>query len=191
MGDSAQITRLLGSLRDGDKTVLSEIIPLVYTELHRLADAYLRNERQGHTLQPTALVNEAYMRLAGQEQPQYQNRSHFFGVAAQVMRQILVDYARSRRAAKRGGGQSPLPIEEAIGVPPDDRSQIIVVDDALNDLAKRDPLKARLIELRFFGGMSADEAATYLNIPVNDVRKELRVGQAWLRRELERASGKA
>ena len=190
MPDSESITRLLGSLREGDKGVLDRIIPLVYAELHKLANGYLRSEREGHTLQPTALVNEAYMRLAGQDQPEYQNRSHFFGVAAQVMRQILVDYARSRKAAKRGGGQNMLPLDDALEFTSDKSNQIVDVDDALNVLAEMDPLKARLIELRFFGGMTAEESAEYLSIPVNQVRRDLRVAQAWLRRELDRtASG--
>ena len=188
MPDSAPITRLLGSLREGDKGVLDRIIPLVYAELHKLANGYLRNEREGHTLQPTALVNEAYMRLAGQDQPEYQNRSHFFGVAAQVMRQILVDYARSRKAAKRGGGQDVLPLEEALEFTTDKTTQIVEVDDALRVLAAMDPMKARLIELRFFGGMTAEESAEYLNMSLNDVRRELRVAQAWLRRELDRGA---
>ena len=188
MPDSAPITRLLGSLREGDKGVLDRIIPLVYAELHKLANGYLRNEREGHTLQPTALVNEAYVRLAGQDQPEYQNRSHFFGVAAQVMRQILVDYARSRKAAKRGGGQDVLPLEEALEFTTDKTTQIVEVDDALRVLAAMDPMKARLIELRFFGGMTAEESAEYLNMSLNDVRRELRVAQAWLRRELDRGA---
>ena len=188
MPDTASITRLLGSLREGDRGVLDQIVPLVYAELHKLAAGYLRSERQGHTLQPTALVNEAYMRLAGQAQPEYQNRSHFFGVAAQVMRQILVDYARSRKAAKRGGGQNLLPLEDALEFTPEKSNQIVDVDDALNVLANMDPLKARLIELRFFGGMTAEESAEYLSMPVNDVRRELRVAQAWLRRELDRSA---
>lgn len=188
MSQPAEITILLGNLKNGDKQALDRLIPLVYAELHRIASGYLRGERPGHTLQPTALVHEAYLRLIGQHQPEYQNRSHFYGVAAQVMRQILVDYARRCKAAKRGRGAVKIPLDDALNVPEQRAEEIIALDDALEVLRQRDEYKARLVEMRFFGGLTAEESAAVLDIPVNKARGELRVAQAWLRRELHRAA---
>lgn len=167
---------------------MDRLVPLLYPELRRLARGYLHNERPGHTLQPTALVHEAYVRLVKQAQPDYRSRAHFLGVAAQVMRQILIDHARTRNAGKRGGGAAKVPFDQAAGLAAERPSIMIAIDDALGELARKDPLKARLIEMRFFGGMTAEESAEVLEIPVAGVRRHLRVGQAWLQRELDRVA---
>ena len=183
------VTVLLQEFAAGDKTALDRLIPLLYPELQKLARGYLRNERKTHTLQPTALVNEAYARLVKQSQPDYRNRAHFMGVAAQVMRQILIDHARSRNADKRGGAVPILSFDEALNAPAERPAAIIAVDDALNELAKSDPLQARLVEMRFFGGMTAEDSAEALDLPIAHVRRQLRVAQAWLQRELDRTAG--
>lgn len=190
MSQEQPITALLHEFASGDKSALDRLVPLVYPELRRLARSYMRNERPGHTLQPTALVHEAYARLVKQEQPDYSNRAHFLGVAAQVMRQILIDHARTRDAEKRGGGVANVSIEVAAGIPAAQTSTIIAIDEALELLARQDALKARLIEMRFFGGMTAEESAAVLKLSVNEVRRHLRVGQAWLQRELDQQSKK-
>lgn len=179
------ITLLLQDLANGDKSALDRLVPLFYTELRRIADGYLRNEMPGHTLQPTALVNELYIRILGQAQPDYRSRSHFMAVAANVMRQILVDHARTRRAAKRGGPQPKVSLDEARDAGVARPVEIIAVADALRDLARRDPQQAQLVELRFFGGMTAEESAEALQLPVGTVRRELRLAQAWLQCELD------
>lgn len=189
MSDSQPVTQLLRRLKDGDKNALDSLVPLVYSELRRMADGCLRRERPGHTLQPTALVHEAYMRLVGQDQPDYQSRAHFYGVAAQVMRQILVDHARRRTAAKRGGGARTVPLEEAAGMVGERDDVIVALDEALSTLEKQDPEKAKLIEMRFFGGLTAEESAEVLGVPVQTVRRQLRVAQAWLQREVDRNLG--
>ncbi len=181
------ITELLRELKSGNKQALDRLMPLVYEELHRLAGRYLRNERKDHTLQPTALVHEAYLRLIGQEQPDYQSRAHFYGVAAQVMRQILVDHARRFKAAKRGNGEARAPLTDAVGLTHEPAELIIALDEVLETLARRDERKAKLVEMRFFGGLTADESAETLGIPVHTVRRELRIAQAWLHRELDGA----
>ncbi len=185
------ITALLHEFALGDKSALDRLVPLLYPELRRLARSYMQNERPGHTLQPTALVNEAYARLVKQDQPDYRNRAHFMGVAAQVMRQILIDHARTRDAEKRGGGAAKLSLQAVDGVAAPSPSKIIAVDEALAELARTDALKARLIEMRFFGGMTADESAEALQLSVNEVRRHLRVGQAWLQRALEQKTEKS
>jgi RNA polymerase sigma factor (TIGR02999 family) len=185
---SEPITLILRDFAAGDKTALDRLMPLVYAELHRLADSHLRRERPDHTLQPTALVNEAYIRLVGQGQPEYCNRAHFLGVAAHVMRQILVDHARARAAGKRGGGQPARTLDESIDAAIERPLAMIAVDDALQALSRTDPQKAQLIEMRFFGGLTAEESADVLQLPVEKVRSELRVAQAWLQRELDRPS---
>ncbi len=171
---------------EGDKSALDRLIPMVYSELHRLAGGYLRRERPTHTLQATALVNEAYLRLIGQEQPEYKSRSHFLGVAAHVMRQILVDHARSRKAAKRGGGQPDFQLDESFDSAVSRPMPLIALDDALEALERKDPRKAKLVEMRFFGGLTAEESAEVIDLPVERVRADLRVAQAWLQREIDR-----
>jgi RNA polymerase sigma factor (TIGR02999 family) len=179
------VTILLQQFAKGDKQALDRLMPLVYSELQRLAGTYLRNERPSHTLQPTALVHEAYARLVKQDQPDYQSRCHFMGVAAQVMRQILIDHARTRKAAKRGSGAANVSIDESRDVPVDRPAILLAVDDALKELARKDPAKARLIEMRFFGGLTAEESAEATGIPLAEVRRHLRMAQAWLQRELD------
>jgi RNA polymerase sigma-70 factor (ECF subfamily) len=184
--DGQPITGLLRKFAEGDKSALDNLIPLVYSELQRLADLYMRSERPGHTLQPTALVHEAYERMLKQEHPDYRSRAHFLGTAAQVMRQILIDHARRRNAGKRGGGGArfQLFIDQDIAV--ERPLMLIAIDDALGVLAQRDAPKARLIEMRYFGGLTAEESAAATGMTVDEVRRHLRVGQAWLRRELDR-----
>jgi RNA polymerase sigma-70 factor, ECF subfamily len=186
MDDEEPITGLLQRFAGGDKDALDRLIPLVYSELQRLADNYIRNERPGHTLQPTALVHEAYARLLKQEQPDYRSRAHFLGTAAQIMRQILIDYARMRNADKRGGGGARFQLFDGTEVAVERPAMLIAIDDALHALAQRDPCKARLIEMRYFGGLTAEESAEAMGMTVPEVRRELRVGQAWLGRELDR-----
>jgi RNA polymerase sigma factor (TIGR02999 family) len=180
------ITALLQEFASGDKSAFDRLVPLIYPELRRLARSYMRNEHTDHTLQPTALVNEAYARLIKQIHPDYCSRAHFLGVAAHVMRQILIDHARIRDADKRGGGARKLSLDLAAVAPSIDPSRISALDGALEKLAKTDALKAQLVELRFFGGMTAEESAEYLKISVHMVRRHLRVAQAWLRHELEK-----
>jgi RNA polymerase sigma factor (TIGR02999 family) len=182
------ITILLHEFASGDRSALDRIVPLLYPELKRLARSYMRKEDRDHTLQPTALVHEAYARLVKQDQPDYRSRAHFMGVAAQVMRQVLIDHARIRDAGKRGGGVADLSIEMAEDVSAGRSSMVIAIDDALNELARTDPVKAQLIEMRFFGGLTAEESAEVLGLTVVEVRRHLRVGQAWLQRELDRSS---
>jgi RNA polymerase sigma factor (TIGR02999 family) len=188
MAEEQQIAEFLKDFAEGKKEALDRLLPLVYAELRKIADGYLRNERARHTLQPTALVHELYTRLLGQEQPDYRNRAHFLGVAAKVMRQILIDHARRKHAGKRGGPQEKLSLDDAYNAAVERPSVMIRLDDALKDLDRHDPLKARLIEMRFFGGLTLEESAEVLGIPLNTVRRELRVAQAWLHRELDRQS---
>jgi len=157
-----EVTRLLIRLTDGDDGALGELLPLVYAELRRLAAGYLRRERPGHTLQPTALVNEAYLRLVDQMQVRWQNRAHFLGVAAQMMRRILVDHARGQRAEKRGGDMQILSLDENIDVSGERAADLVALDEALKRLAELDPQKSRIVELRFFGGLSVEETAEVL-----------------------------
>ena len=182
--DQTSLTQLLRDARGGDKPAADKLVPIAYAELRRLAESYLRRERPDHTLQPTALVHEAYMRLVGQDQPDYRNRGHFFGVAAQLMRQILVDHARMRNAGKRGGGEVRLALEDAAQASDSRPGAFLDLDRALSKLEEQDPRKARAIEMRFFGGLTAEESAELLGVSVETVRRDLRLGQAWLQREL-------
>ena len=186
MNDPAPVTRLLGALREGNRAALDQLMPLVYDELRRIADARLRAERPGHTLQPTALVHEAFLRMVGQQQPDFQSRSQFFAIAARVMRQILVDHARRTAAAKRGGEKRP--IDEALAKAGSDPAELLDLDVALSRLEEQDVRKARLIEMRFFGGLTAEESAEVAGVSVADVRRELRVAQAWLSRQMSAKS---
>jgi RNA polymerase sigma-70 factor (ECF subfamily) len=186
MEPASQVTQLLRELRQGDSQAIDALIPIVYGELRRLASHYLRDERAALTLQPTALVNEAYVRLVSQDMPDWEGRSHFFGVAAHLMRQILVDHARRHRSQKRGSGVAAVALEDAIVFAPAKSDDVIALDDALTRLAAQDERKARVIELRFFGGLTADETARALNISVATVGREQRLAEAWLHRELTR-----
>jgi RNA polymerase sigma-70 factor, ECF subfamily len=184
---SAQpITLLLQEFAAGDKSALDRLMPQVYAELRKLAGGQLNRERSSHTLQPTALVHEAYVRLIGDAQPDYRNRAHFLHIAARVMRRILIDHARVRNAHKRGGGQLTYALDDWMDPPVESPPGVVAVDDALQTLERSDPGKAKLIEMRFFGGMTAEESAGVLGLPVEKVRAELRVAQAWLRRDLDR-----
>src|SRR5215831_1093055 len=194
MAPDLPITILVHEYASGDKGALDRLLPLVYAELRRIAQKHLRDERPGHTLQPTALVHEMYARLAGQSPPEVRDRIHFLSVTAQVMRQVLIDHARTKYAQKRGGRQQKLSLDEAQYACMDKPAVMIRVDDALNELANRDPRKARLIEMRFFGGLTAEESATVLELPVHVVRRDLRVAQAWLQRalnQLPKGTGKS
>jgi RNA polymerase sigma-70 factor, ECF subfamily len=175
-----EVTRLLIRLMDGERAVLDDLLPLVYAELRRLAAGYLRHERPGHTLQPTALVHEAYLRLVDQTQVQWQNRAHFFGVAAQMMRRILVDHARSQQAEKRGGDIQKLALDENIDVSGERAAELIALDEALARLAELDPQKSRIVELRFFGGLSVEETAEVLGVSAPTVKRQWRMAKAWL-----------
>jgi RNA polymerase sigma-70 factor, ECF subfamily len=181
------VTILLRQFAAGDKQALDRLTPLVYTELQKLAASHLHYESTDYTLQPTALVHEAYARLVKQDQPDYQSRCHFMGVAAQVMRQILIDHARARNAVKRESGAVKVSIEQSGDISADRPSMVVAVDDALQELARKDATKARLIEMRFFGGLTAEESAEATGMPLAEVRRHLRVAQAWLQRELDRA----
>lgn len=186
MAAPEQVTALLVEWNNGNKAALDLLAPLVYDELRRLAQSYLRDERSAATLQPTALVNEAYLRLVAQNLPDWQSRSHFFGVAAHLMRQVLVDHARRHKSAKRGGGAANVPIEDNLNFAPERSADIIALDDALEGLAKVDPRKCKVIELRFFGGFSVEETAQALDISVATVGREQRLAEAWLHREMSR-----
>lgn len=178
-----QVTLLLQEWKAGDDSALEKLTPLIYNELHRLANSYLRRERAGHTLQPTALVNEAYLRLVDQRTPDWKNRAHFFGVAAQLMRQVLVDYARSHRSEKRGAGAKILPLDEALTFTEEKADELLLLDEALDKLAGVDPRKSKVVELRFFGGLKIEEIADVLEVSVATVGRELRMAEAWLYRE--------
>jgi RNA polymerase sigma factor (TIGR02999 family) len=178
------VTSLIARLRSGDRAALDQLMPMVYTELHKVAAGYLNGEARSHTLQPTALLHEAYLRMLRVDHPDYKDRAHFFGVAASVMRQILVDHARSRNAAKRGGQVLTVSINENLDAGAPRESTVVALDDALISLAKIDENKARLVELRFFGGMTAEEIAEFLPDSVHRVRHEMRLALAWLHREV-------
>jgi RNA polymerase sigma factor (TIGR02999 family) len=178
------ITRFLQLWSEGDESALEKLTPLIYRELHRLAAGYMRREQPEHTLQATALVNEAYLRLIDWKNVQWKNRSHFLGVAAQVMRRVLVDYARSRRYNKRGGGVRPISLDEALPVAQDRIGLLVDVDEALNRLAAIDPRRAKVVELRYFGGLSVEETAEVLEISPITVIRHWKFAKAWLLREL-------
>ena len=177
------VTRLLADWADGDEAALDRLMPLVYHELRRIADRALGRERRGHTLQATALVHEAYLRLVQQHSAQFQNRVHFFAVASHVVRRILVDHARRRARHKRGGGEAPLALDMDVA---DDASSVdaLVLDDALGRLAALDPQQARIVEMRFFGGLTVEETADVLRVSPSTVKRDWSMARAWLRREL-------
>ena len=176
------VTQLLVSWGKGDRQSLEKLIPRVYKELHRLARHYMLGERQGHILQTTALVNEAFLRLVDWSQVDWKNRAHFFGVSAQLMRHILVDYARSRDYAKRGAGALHVSLDESIEVPGQRDLDLLALDDALKALAEIDPRKGKIVELRFFGGLSVEEVAEVLQVSSRTVLREWDLAQAWLHR---------
>jgi len=183
-----QVTVLLQQWRDGDNAALELLTPIVYDELRRLAASYLRKERDGHTLQPTALLHEAYVKLANQANHDWKSRAHFFGVAAHLMRQILVDHARGRNRAKRGAGVGNVQLNEALDASQQRPEILVHLDDGLNELAQFDARKAKVIEMRFFAGMSIEETAEALSISVATVGREQRMAEAWLGRYLNSES---
>ena len=181
-----EVTRLLSAWSDGDVSALDRLIPLVERELHQLAHRYLSRERPDHTLQTTALVNEAYLRLVDQRRARWQNRAHFFAIAAQIMRRILVNHARDRAADKRGGGARKLSLDE-VSVLSDERAEeLVALDEALDSLSELDGRKARVVELRYFGGLSVEETAEVLGVHPDTVTREWGRAKAFLRRELQK-----
>ena len=182
------LTGLLLEWREGDKAALDRLMPLVYDELRRIAHRYVQHERDGHTLQTSALVNEAYLRFAGQRNVDWQNRSHFFAVTAQVMRHILIDHARRRRYVKHGGETRQVPIEDAATMSLQRADELIALEEALDELSKLDSRKSQVVELRYFGGLSLEETADVLEISLMTVRRDWRAAKAWLYRRMKHDS---
>ena len=179
-----QITQLLLAWSDGDKTALDQLIPMVHKELHRRAHNYMRRERRDHTLQTSALVNEAYLRLVDYNAMRWQDRAHFFAVAATAMRRILVDYARSRHYEKRGGDALKVSLDEAAAVAVEETVEIVSLDQALTNLSERDPRKSKIVEMRYFGGLSIDETAEVMGLSPATVKREWSTARLWLHKEL-------
>jgi RNA polymerase sigma factor (TIGR02999 family) len=184
--DQPSLTQLLGRIRQGDRAAIDQMTEVVYQELRRLASSYLRNQAPVHTLQPTALVHEAYLRLVYRSTSDWQDRAHFFNAAAAIMRQILVDHARAKGAFKRGGGRARVDFHDGLDYSDEKAADVVALDDALRGLAAVDNRKARAIELRYFGGLSVEEAAEALGISVATLGRETRYAEAWLRRRLLR-----
>jgi RNA polymerase sigma factor (TIGR02999 family) len=189
--ETAEITNLLLSWNAGDERALEKLMPVVYTELHKIARKYMSSETPGHTLQPSALLNEAYLQLIDCNRVAWQGRTHFYAVCAQIMRRILVDFARRRGGQKRGGGNRPVSLESAGAIPMDRSQDLVALDDALQDLAAMDERKARIVEMRFFGGLTFDETAEALGISVTTVNREWAKARAWLYRQLLRGGDDA
>ena len=183
------VTALLGQLVKGDDDAAAKLIPIVYDELRRLAAAYMRRERKDHTLQPTALVNEAYLKLIEQRSVDWQSRAHFFGIAAQVMRRILIDHARGHLRDKRGGGAIPVPLDEALVFAPEQSSELVKLDASLERLAKLDPRQSRIVELRFFGGLTVEQTADMLGISAKTVKRDWSMAKAWLHGDMKTSHG--
>jgi RNA polymerase sigma factor (TIGR02999 family) len=181
------VTAILRAWTGGDERALDRLLPVLHEELRRTARAYMRRERSGHTLQTTALVNEVFLRLVDIHQVEWHDRVHFLTMAAQLMRRILVDHARRRGYRKRGGGERPVPLDESAMISPGWSPHFIAVDDALNGLAKQDARKAKVVEMRFFGGLSVEETATALKVSTQTVLRDWSLAKAWLRREMTQA----
>jgi RNA polymerase sigma-70 factor (ECF subfamily) len=179
-----EITKLLKDWSGGDSTALDRLIPLVHDELHQLAHQHMRRERAGHVLQTSALINEAYLRFADQSEVTFENRAHFFGIAARLMRQILVDEARRRNSAKRGGGAIQVSLAEATSVAQEQAANVVALDDALKNLERIDARQSEIVELRFFGGLSVDETAEVLKVSPATVSRDWTFARAWLRNEM-------
>jgi RNA polymerase sigma-70 factor, ECF subfamily len=186
MSSADDVTKLLNQWADGDSSAGDQVFPLIYAELRRIARRSMNRQGPDHTLQTTALVNEAYIRLTGDSAKRWENRSHFFGVAAKAMRHFLVDYARSGAAAKRGGPGKPISLEDAFPVAAERLGEVVLLDDALTALAKLHPRQSQVVELRFFGGLNVDQAAETLNVSPETVARDWRAAKAWLSCELER-----
>jgi len=183
-GQTHEVTQLLVDWSNGDQSALERLMPLIDEELRRLAHRYMSHERVGHTLQTTALVNEAFLRLVNRKNLQWQNRAHFFGIAANLMRTILVDHARAHASAKRGGGARKLELDEALVISRQKASEVLALDDALKQLALIDPQQSRIVELRFFGGLTVEEAAEVLHVSPATIKREWSTAKAWLFHEL-------
>jgi RNA polymerase sigma-70 factor, ECF subfamily len=183
-----QVSELLVAWRDGSPEALDQLMPLVYDELRRVAHRYMNRQPDGQSLQTTALVHEAYVRLAGRDDVNWQNRAHFFGVCAQVMRNLLIDRARARQAAKRGGGAQQVDLEEAAVASPIKDEQLLALDEALNKLAALDPRKSQIVELRYFGGMSVDETAKVLNLSPITIKREWLKAKLFLYEEINKVT---
>ena len=179
-----EITQLLAEWSDGNQSALDELYPLVYDELHKLARRYMSRERKGHTLQTTALINEAYLRLIHSKNVRWQNRAHFFAVSAQLMRRILVDFARSRHYQKRGGGAQKVSLDQALEISDEKGAELIALDDALSALDKLDARKSRVVELRFFGGLSVEETAEVLKVSPDTIMRDWKMAKVWLLRAM-------
>lgn len=186
MSRTQQITRMLREWSDGNQAVLEELMPLVYKELHAQAARYLRREREGHTLQTTALIHETYLKLIDQREVNWENRAHFFAIAANLMRRILVDHARTKKREKRGGGNTNLPLEAAALAVAEKNVDLLALDEALNRLGKIDERQVQVVELRYFSGLSLEETATALGISRSTAAEDWAMAKAWLRRELTR-----
>ncbi len=180
---AGEVTQLLKAMRAGDAGAAETLLPLVYGELHRLAKSYMRRERPDHTLQATALINEAYLRLA-RDDVDWQNREHFIGLAAHVMRRVLVDYARAHKAEMRGGGLQKVELEEGLAISPERTDEVLLLDEALGRLAEVNPRQARVVELRYFGGLSVEQIAGVLGIASRSVKRDWAVARVWLFKEL-------
>jgi RNA polymerase sigma factor (TIGR02999 family) len=187
--DRGDVTVLLAKLTKGNEEAASKLIPLVYAEMRRLAGAYMRRERSDHTLQPTALVNEAYLKLVEQRSVDWQSRAHFFGIAAQVMRRILVDHARGHLRDKRGGGQKPVPIDEALVFAPEQSEEFLKLNEALDRLTKLDERQGKIVELRFFGGLTVEQTAELLGVSPKTVKRDWSMAKAWLHGEMKAIHG--
>ena len=185
---SHEVTQLLLAWNDGDQTALERLIPPVHAELHRIARRYMRTERAGHTLQTSALINEAYLRLVDVQQVRWQNRAHFFGIAGQLMRRILVDFARNRNYQKRGGGANQVSLDEAMVAAKERSDDLVALDEALSALSELDERKGRVVEMRFFGGLSEKEIAEALHVSQETVRRDWRLSKSWLRRRLSEST---
>jgi RNA polymerase sigma factor (TIGR02999 family) len=184
---SNDVTQLLVAWGNGDQAARDQLMPLVYAELHRLAHRHIKKERPGHTLQTSALVNEAFVRLVDQRDVQWQSRAHFFGIAAQMMRRILVDYARKRRFAKRGGNQVQVSLNEDVLAATQRSAEVVLLDDALTQLAEIDERKSKVVELKFFGGLSIEEIAEVLGVSPGTVMRDWTLAKAWLRRAMSKS----
>ena len=182
---SHQVTNLLNEWRNGNQSALQQLMRLVYAELHRMARRHMNRQKAGHTLQTTALIHEAYLRLAGDSPKHFENRAHFYGVAAKAMRCVLVDHARAKRSAKRGAAQIAVTLDEGIGTSWERMSGLIALDDALTDLARLHPRQSQTVELRFFAGLSVEETAEILQVSPETVMRDWRAAKAWLQRELD------
>lgn len=187
---SSDVTQLLRNWRDGDEVARDQLMVVVYEELRRQAERYLRRERPDHTLQPTALVHEAYLQLIDQSRVNWENRAHFFGAAARLMRRILVDHARAHQAEKRGGGGEKLALDEALCVPEGKDLDILALNDALDELARLDTQQSQIVELRYFGGLSIEETATVLNISPATVKREWSMAKVWLHHQIRKGTDK-